>query len=122
MAASSAAGHALGLACGRDRQVPLTSNVLAELQYLLLRRGREEVHGPGDDPRPPRLMARAKPGSVVAVEVFVEQHEVPPVWVLLKLPRPSVYRPPPALVLQEDAGQPVRNLFGHFVQRQALPG
>ena len=48
----------------------------------------------GDQPRPPRLVRRAEAGAVVAVEVFVEEDEVPPVRVGLELLRSAVDRAP----------------------------
>src|SRR5262245_6627242 len=89
---------------------------LAHLEELLGRTGGEQVHAAGDDPGPAGLMARAEPGAVVAVEVLVEQDEIAPVGVLLELRAPSVYRPPPILASQEDAGQPARDLLGNLVQ------
>ena len=47
----------------------------------------------GDDCRPSRLVARAQPGSIVAVEVRVEHQVVTPVRVFLKLLGASVDRP-----------------------------
>ena len=52
---------------------------LAELEELLGRAGREQMHATGDDPGPSGLVARAEAGSVVAVEVLVEQEVVAPV-------------------------------------------
>src|SRR5262245_15266977 len=67
-------GRRLRLQNGGDR---------AEPEVLLRRAGREQVHATGDDAGPSRLVARAEPGAVVAVEVLVEQHEIAPVRILL---------------------------------------
>src|SRR6266508_3105324 len=94
----------------------------AELEELLGRAGREHVHGPGDDPGPSRLVARADTGPVVPVEVLVEQEIVGPERVLLKLARSPVDRPPAVAVTQEDAGQPARDLLGDLVEVHPPPG
>ena len=61
-------------------------------------------------------MAGSEPGPVVAVEILVEQNQIAPVRIFLELRacrhRLAVGR----LVAQEDAGQPARNLLGHFEQ------
>src|SRR5215510_1369246 len=75
---------------------------LAEFQELFGRRGRKQMDAPGDEPGPPRLVAGAKPRSVVAMEVFVEQQEIAPLRVFLKLPRAAVHRSPTILVSEED--------------------
>jgi hypothetical protein len=61
-------------------------------------------------------MARPETGSVVTVEVFVEQEVVTPVRVLLKLARPPVHRPPAVAVAEEDAGQPPIDVLGDLVE------
>ena len=58
-------------------------------------------------------MAGTEAGAVVAVEIFIKQHEVTPVGVLLKLLRPSVYGPAPVRITQEETRQPTRQLFGY---------
>src|SRR5262245_23589239 len=51
---------------------------LPELEVLLGRAGGEQMHGAGDDAGPAGLVGRTEPRPVVAVEVLVEQNEVPP--------------------------------------------
>src|SRR6266540_4103129 len=80
------------------------------------------MHGAGDDSSPSRLVARAEAGPVVAVEVLVEQEQVAPVRVLLKLARPPVDRPPALAVAEKDAGQPARDLLGDLIQGHAPTG
>src|SRR5215471_383145 len=75
---------------------------LAQIEELLGRAGGEQMHAAGDDPGPAGLMARAEAGSVVAVEVLVEQDEIAPVRVLLELARSPIHRSPPVLASQED--------------------
>src|SRR4249920_2252223 len=89
---------------GRGFDLP-DARVLAELEELLRRAGREQVHAPGDHAGPARLMARAEPRSVVAVEVLVEQDQVPPVGVLLELLGAAVDRAASRGIAQEDARQ-----------------
>ena len=66
----------------------------------------EEVEDARDEARPPRLVAGAEAGAVVAVEVLVEEDQVAPVRVPLELLRPAVNGSPAALVLEEDVRQP----------------
>ena len=65
----------------------------------------------------PRLVARAQPGPVVAVEVLVEEQMVPPVSIGLELLRTSIHGTPTPIVSQEDPGQPLDDLAGHLEQR-----
>src|SRR6476660_9050370 len=88
----------------------------AEIDELLGGAGREQVHAPGDEPRPTRLVARPEPGPVVPVEVLVEQEMVTPVRVVLELSHAAIHRSPALAVAQEDAGQPARELLGDLVQ------
>ena len=59
-------------------------------------------------------MARADPGAVVAMEIFIEQDEIAPVRILLKLFRTAVDGTPtigPAQKgMREPSGQPSRNV------------
>src|SRR5262245_9735411 len=89
------------------------ARVLAELEELLAGAGREQVHAARDDAGPAGLVARAEAGAVVAVEVLVEQEEIPPMRVLLELPAATEHRAPAGLVPEEDARQPPRDLLGH---------
>ena len=73
--------------------------LLAAFEHLLRRDGREEMHGPGDDPGPAGLVAGAEAGAVVAVEVFVEQEAIAPVRVVLELLRRRRRRAPAVLVV-----------------------
>ena len=67
------------------------------------------------------LVAGAETRAVVTVEVLIEQDEIAPGRVLLKLPRASVHRPPASLIFQENASQPVRDLLRHLVQVHLPP-
>src|SRR5262245_338792 len=56
----------------------------AECLCLLRRGGGEKMEQAGDDAGPAGLVASADARAVVAVEVFVEQHQFAPVGVVLK--------------------------------------
>ena len=55
------------------------------VQELLRGRVPEDGDQGGDQPGPAGLVARSDAGAIVAVEVFVEQDQVPPVRVLLTM-------------------------------------
>src|SRR5215472_17117157 len=95
---------------------------LAEHEGLLRRGSREEMHGPRYDPCPSSLVARAETGPVVAVKVLVKEQVVAPVRILLELPGSPKHGPPSILVLQEDAGEPARNLVRHLIKRHLTSG
>ena len=67
-------------------------------------------------------MAGTKAGAVVAVKIFIKQHEITPVRVLLKLLRPSVHGSAPVRITQEDTRQPTRQLFGHLPEGRLTLG
>src|SRR2546427_7121017 len=69
--------------------------------------------------RPAGLMARANTGAVVAVEVFIQPDEVPPVGVGLELGDASVDRPSPVRPAQENAGQASGELRRHVPEGRA---
>ena len=58
---------------------------MAEFEHLIGRRGSEQVHGSRYDSRPACLVAGAKPSPVIAVKILVEQDQVAPVRIVLKL-------------------------------------
>src|SRR5215831_19998873 len=67
-------------------------------------------------------MAGTKAGTVIAVEIFVKQYEVTPVWVLLEHLRLAIYGPAPVRVTQEETRQPTRQLFGHLPEGRLTLG
>jgi len=71
--------------------------------------------------RPARLVACSEAGSIVAVEILVEQKQISPVRIVLKLARASVDRTLAVGVRQESGDQPVRNLFPNLIQVQIIP-
>ncbi len=70
----------------------------------------------GHEPGPTGLMARAQPCTVVTVEVFVEQHVIPPMGIGLELLRAAVHRTPALLIAQEDPSEPIGDLLAHLEQ------
>src|SRR5262249_26562216 len=85
-------------------------------ENLLRRGGREEMHEPSDNAGPAGLVAGAEAGSVIAMEVFVEQNQVAPVRVLLKLSGAAIDRTPAIFAAQKNAGQSARDLCSHLVE------
>ena len=76
----------------------------------------QQRHGPG----PAGLVAGADPGTVVAVEVLVEQQQVVPVGIALELLDPAEHRPAPVLVLGEGRRQPSADLARDLEQVQLV--
>ncbi|HYX59139.1 MAG TPA: hypothetical protein VE888_09030, partial [Streptosporangiaceae bacterium] len=77
---------------------------------------------PGHEAGPAGLVGGTQPGSVVAVEVLVEQDQVTPVRVVLKEPGSAVDGALPVTVPQEGADQAAGQLLGHLEQRHHRPG
>ena len=73
------------------------SPTLASVKQLFRIQESEELDQPGDHSCPACLVARAKPGSIVAVEVFVEEDVVAPVGVSLELLRAAIDGSPASL-------------------------
>src|SRR5688572_741630 len=92
------------------------SGQLAELEHLLGGCRREQMHHPGNQPCPSGLMAGSEAGSVVAIEVLVEQKEIPPVRVFLEFLRSSIHGTSAVGIPQKDASQPTRDLLGDLVE------
>src|SRR5689334_18554078 len=74
----------------------------AQLEHLLSGGCGEDVHEPRDDAGPAGLVAGAQAGTVVAVEILVEQQVIAPVRVVLEDLRAAVHRAAAVLVFQED--------------------
>src|SRR5881628_1285313 len=74
----------------------------------------------GHESGPAGLMARADAGAVVAVEVFVQPDEVPPVGVGFELGDAPVNRPSPVRPAQENAGQASGELRRYVPEGRAL--
>ena len=66
----------------------------AAFQVFLRINCREDLHQAGDDSRPAGLMTRTQASAVVAMEVFVEQHAITPMRIVLKGRIASEHRTP----------------------------
>src|SRR5215468_329580 len=65
-------------------------------------------------------MTRPQARAIVPMEVFVEQDEIAPVWILLEFPRAAVDGTPAVGATQEDAGEAAREFFRHLVERHLV--
>src|SRR5438128_11171625 len=74
----------------------------------------------GHEPGPAGLVAGANAGAVVTVEVLVEEDEVAPVRIGLERVGAAVDRTPAVGPLEEDAGEPSRQLRRHVPERHRL--
>src|SRR5215467_3749204 len=81
----------------------------------------EALNQPGYQAGPPGLVCGTEPGAVVAVEVLVEQDEVPPVRVLLEQPGPAVDGTPTVVITQERADEAAGQLLRHLEQVHHRP-
>src|SRR6516164_3332475 len=70
----------------------------------------------GNNPGPPRLMARTDAGAVVPMEIFIEQQIVSPVRIALKFFGTAENRPPAVCVAQENAGQAIGE-FARYLEQ-----
>src|SRR4051812_10087259 len=64
-----------------------------------------------DHTGPARLVARADAGAIVAVEILVEEDQILPVRVFLKLRRAAVDRAAAVVAPHEDTDQAARDLM-----------
>src|SRR5262245_16796589 len=62
----------------------------------------EEFDQLRDDTGPARLVAGSEARAIVAVEIFIEQDVIFPLWIGLKFLRTSIHRPPARPVSQKD--------------------
>src|SRR5439155_16651974 len=62
-------------------------------------------------------MTRPAAAARFAVEVFVKQYEVTPVWIVHVFRDLAMTRPRPVLVRQKDAPEPARNLTCYLLKR-----
>src|SRR4051812_42412761 len=69
-----------------------SAHATAQVQRVLGAYEAEVAHQERDRASPPGLVARTQAGAVVAMKVFMEQHEVAPARVVLKLVHPTVDR------------------------------
>ena len=80
-----------------------------------------QLDGLGDEPCPAGLMAGPEPGTIVAVEVLIEQYVVAPVRVGLELLCAAVDGSPAVFVAGEYPGEPVGDLLAHLEKIHHLP-
>jgi len=81
----------------------------------------QDLNQPGHQAGPPGLVCGTEPGAVVAMEVLVEQDEVPPVRVLLEQSGPAIDGPPSVVTTQERADEAAGQLLRHLEQRHHRP-
>ena len=74
----------------------------------------------GDQARPAGLMARSYSGSIVAVELFIEQHQVAPMWIFAVMVLSAMDGSRVLIVAQEYSCEPSRKLGCHFPKRHEL--
>ena len=74
------------------------------VKELPARVGCKQMYRASDESSPFSLVARAEPGSVVAMEVRIEQNQIAPMRILLKLWSLPIYRPPTRGAAQKDRG------------------
>src|SRR5438552_18833258 len=70
-----------------------------------------------DQPCPAGLMAGSDAGSVIAVEIFMEEQELVPLRVTLEFFVGAKDRTAAFAVLQEDRDEPFRQIQRHFPER-----
>src|SRR5262245_18383066 len=92
----------------RCRRIPRSSCRSSDLA--------EFVQELGDETCPPGLMAGAETGSRVAVKILVEEHEIPPVRVVVEERVRARDRPPARGVGQEDPREAAGELAGNLLQ------
>src|SRR5262249_3860122 len=75
-----------------------------------------------DEPCPTRLVAGTEAGSVVAVEVLVEEDVVPPRRIVLKTLDPAEAGAPAVGAADEERDQPFAEVVGDLLQRVLVAG
>jgi len=75
-----------------------------------------------DESRPACLMTRAQADSRVAVEIFVKEDQVTPVWVVLVTLRRAERRARPIGTSQEQARETLGQLRGNLPEREHPAG
>src|SRR5712691_6764504 len=67
-------------------------------------------------------MTRTQAATGFAVEVFVEQNQVPPVRITRVFLALAMAGPSSFVIRQKDASEPAREFVGHFLERQHVSG
>ena len=83
--------------------MPCADAFPAGLEHRVGIYGPEDLCQRGDQSGPPRLVAGAEAGAVVAVEVLMERNVVTPVRILLELFRAAEHRTLTGVIAQENA-------------------
>jgi len=71
---------------------------------------------------PPGLVTGAEPGTIVPVEVFIEEDVVAPGRIALEFFGAAIDGPPALRVAQENPSESVRDLLAHFEEVHELAG
>lgn len=75
----------------------------------------------GDQPSPAGLVARADPGAVITVEIFMKRDQIAPVRIVLEFSSAAKNRPSLLRIAKEDLHKPPRDFSGNFPQRHHFP-
>jgi hypothetical protein len=67
-------------------------------------------------------MAGPKAGSIVSMEILIEEDQVSPMRILLKLLRTTIYRPTAVSLLQEETGKSPSEIVCHFEECHQVAG
>src|SRR5437879_103663 len=102
----------------RGFPLPPTPGPAARLRRVRARLLAALLEELGHEAGPARLVARADAGAGVAVEVLVEEHEVPPVGVRAPSLDAAVDRSLPTRAPQEDPDKPARELLRDLPERR----
>src|SRR5579875_4141870 len=65
-------------------------------------------------------MARSQAGPIVAVEVFVKQEQIAPVWIFLEGDLSAVHRAATLLITCENANEAIGDVAGHLREGKRL--
>src|SRR6516162_4049897 len=82
---------------------------LAKFEHLFGGDRRQPVHHAGDEARPAGLMTCSQAGSVITMEILVEQHKVAPMRVFLELSGLPINGAPALGVLEEYLNETTGN-------------
>src|SRR5690349_4540472 len=81
----------------------------------------EQIETASNQSRPPGLVAGSEAGTIVGVEIFVEEDVILPMRIVLELLRSAINRAFTVLIAQENAGESSSNLLRYFKQSQMAP-
>src|ERR1041385_8833461 len=101
---------------GRWFEDLLCVNLLAALEQGGSIHRSKQMNESGNQPCPSGLVARSQSGSVVAMEVFVEQQIIAPIRIGLEFFRAPIHRQAPVLIAEENTGQAITDFMAHLKQ------